>query len=202
MGSRDHKVVEVGASVLKRVRGPPPSLGHLRRHLDALIGFLQQFTFRPIGLPAAFPTVLHTLISCLRVPSLVPTPHEKAPGDTGGQIGQKAHSYGTEAGGLEPPRVFSPPHFECGALPVRLRLRNIIQLGRGEVPSRGTGPLRLYRTQQSSLAHSGSNLPLSSGCKHVATPLVLLGAPGFEPGTSATRTQRSTGLSHAPSGPA
>ncbi len=26
----------------------------------------------------------------------------------------------------------------------------------------------------------------------------LIGAPGFEPGTSATRTQRSTGLSHAP----
>ncbi len=25
-----------------------------------------------------------------------------------------------------------------------------------------------------------------------------IGAPGFEPGTSATRTQRSTGLSHAP----
>jgi hypothetical protein len=27
---------------------------------------------------------------------------------------------------------------------------------------------------------------------------ILVGAPGFEPGTSATRTQRSTGLSHAP----
>ncbi len=26
----------------------------------------------------------------------------------------------------------------------------------------------------------------------------LIGVPGFEPGTSATRTQRSTGLSHAP----
>ena len=26
----------------------------------------------------------------------------------------------------------------------------------------------------------------------------VIGAPGFEPGTSATRTQRSTGLSHAP----
>ena len=28
--------------------------------------------------------------------------------------------------------------------------------------------------------------------------LFPIGAPGFEPGTSATRTQRSTGLSHAP----
>ena len=27
-----------------------------------------------------------------------------------------------------------------------------------------------------------------------------VGAPGFEPGTSASRTQRSTGLSHAPTG--
>ena len=27
---------------------------------------------------------------------------------------------------------------------------------------------------------------------------LIVGAPGFEPGTSATRTQRSTGLSHAP----
>ena len=27
---------------------------------------------------------------------------------------------------------------------------------------------------------------------------VTIGVPGFEPGTSATRTQRSTGLSHAP----
>ena len=29
-----------------------------------------------------------------------------------------------------------------------------------------------------------------------------VGAPGFEPGTSASRTQRSTGLSHAPRGTA
>ncbi len=29
-------------------------------------------------------------------------------------------------------------------------------------------------------------------------PVGTIGAPGFEPGTSATRTQRSTGLSHAP----
>lgn len=29
-------------------------------------------------------------------------------------------------------------------------------------------------------------------------PQPSIGAPGFEPGTSATRTQRSTGLSHAP----
>ena len=31
---------------------------------------------------------------------------------------------------------------------------------------------------------------------------IPIGAPGFEPGTSASRTQRSTGLSHAPYLPA
>ena len=41
----------------------------------------------------------------------------------------------------------------------------------------------------------GSNLRFSSG---IPSRVTLIGAPGFEPGTSATRTQRSTGLSHAP----
>ena len=36
-----------------------------------------------------------------------------------------ASRYGTEAGGLEPPRVVNPPHFECGALPIRLRLQRL-----------------------------------------------------------------------------
>ena len=80
-------------------------------------------------------------------------------------MGQKACRYRTEAGGLEPPRVISPPHFECGALPIRLRLR-----GHSPIPH--------------------------AKCSK------LIGAPGFEPGTSATRTQRSTGLSHAPNRPA
>ena len=40
----------------------------------------------------------------------------------------------------------------------------------------------------------------SGGMNKAAPPSTALqiGAPGFEPGTSATRTQRSTGLSHAP----
>ena len=47
----------------------------------------------------------------------------------------------------------------------------------------------------------GSNLRFSS-VRSIKTAAAsqrsLIGAPGFEPGTSATRTQRSTGLSHAP----
>jgi hypothetical protein len=44
------------------------------------------------------------------------------------------------------------------------------------------------------------DLRFSSGrCQTAAAcAAVTIGAPGFEPGTSATRTQRSTGLSHAP----
>ena len=40
----------------------------------------------------------------------------------------------------------------------------------------------------------------ASGCRKGRSSLTDLqvGAPGFEPGTSASRTQRSTGLSHAP----
>ena len=41
---------------------------------------------------------------------------------------------------------------------------------------------------------SGSN----PGAKSLRDFDQLIGAPGFEPGTSASRTQRSTGLSHAP----
>ncbi len=40
----------------------------------------------------------------------------------------------------------------------------------------------------------GSNLRFSSGFPSGTN----IGVPGFEPGTSATRTQRSTGLSHTP----
>ncbi len=42
--------------------------------------------------------------------------------------------------------------------------------------------------QSCALSHSATR-PSKTG---------TIGAPGFEPGTSATRTQRSTGLSHAP----
>ena len=47
----------------------------------------------------------------------------------------------------------------------------------------------------------GSNLRFSSGHRSLlcaASRRFLIGVPGFEPGTSATRTQRSTGLSHTP----
>ena len=70
-------------------------------------------------------------------------------------------------GGTRTPKGFRPPHFECGALPIRLRLR--------------TKPGRSAR-----------------GRRRCHTVSRSIGAPGFEPGTSATRTQRSTGLSHAP----
>ena len=69
-------------------------------------------------------------------------------------------------GGTRTPKGFRPPHFECGALPIRLRLRT------NRVDRLWEGKAKLQ--------------PFS------------IGAPGFEPGTSATRTQRSTGLSHAP----
>ena len=76
------------------------------------------------------------------------------------------HPDGSGGGGTRTPKGFRPPHFECGALPIRLRLRT--KPGRS---AWGRTPLHL---------------------------LSKIGAPGFEPGTSATRTQRSTGLSHAP----
>ena len=69
-------------------------------------------------------------------------------------------------GGTRTPKGFRPPHFECGALPIRLRLRTN----------------RVYRLRGAATFFNRSSI----------------GAPGFEPGTSATRTQRSTGLSHAP----
>ena len=46
-----------------------------------------------------------------------------------------------------------------------------------------------------------SNVPVrpsGAGLEDWVSPPFVIGAPGFEPGTSATRTQRSTGLSHAP----
>ena len=45
---------------------------------------------------------------------------------------------------------------------------------------------------------SGRTGSIGLGDGDVLLPLSSIGAPGFEPGTSATRTQRSTGLSHAP----
>jgi hypothetical protein len=51
------------------------------------------------------------------------------------------------------------------------------------------------------LPRLGSNLRFSSGGVTISGRFRgnhSIGAPGFEPGTSATRTQRSTGLSHAP----
>ena len=44
-----------------------------------------------------------------------------------------------------------------------------------------------------------SAVPYQLGLRlQVVISLGTIGAPGFEPGTSASRTQRSTGLSHAP----
>ena len=50
------------------------------------------------------------------------------------------------------------------------------------------------------IRRSGSNLRFEPGRRTCLAAFAanLIGAPGFEPGTSATRTQRSTGLSHAP----
>ena len=44
----------------------------------------------------------------------------------------------------------------------------------------------------------GSTSAAKKSCATRPSGVSLIGAPGFEPGTSATRTQRSTGLSHAP----
>ena len=40
--------------------------------------------------------------------------------------------------------------------------------------------------------------PPDGGRRELVCSSIRVGAPGFEPGTSASRTQRSTGLSHAP----
>ena len=155
--------------------------------------------------------------------------------------------YESGGGGTRTPKGLRPPHFECGALPVRatppevalgwglvgvihrslrleppvlirapshssVRILPVGQSRRATNSSRGAridfASLRGLRSLPS-VAPSGSNLRFSSGRR---TNLVSesssrvrpdratfsVGAPGFEPGTSATRTQRSTGLSHAP----
>ena len=56
--------------------------------------------------------------------------------------------------------------------------------------------------QRTDLEHRSRRSARTSGshprANHHRTYGLPIGAPGFEPGTSATRTQRSTGLSHAP----
>ena len=81
-----------------------------------------------------------------RVDSPRSGPAPRAMGDCG--VGHQpdphapsAPRWGTEAGGLEPPRVVNPPHFECGALPVRLRLRRLYRRSARE-SSRACGPER------------------------------------------------------------
>ena len=86
---------------------------------------------------------------------------------------------GNGGGGTRTPKGLRPPHFECGALPVRLRLQNC------------------RRSLVDPASPVATATTLASGAPRYR-PKYSIGAPGFEPGTSATRTQRSTGLSHAP----
>jgi hypothetical protein len=66
-----------------------------------------------------------------------------------------------------------PPHFECGALPVRATPPALLPRGRSLVPL--------------------SLLPRRPG-----GAFMLIGETGFEPATPASRTQCSTGLSYSP----
>ena len=102
------------------------------------------------------------------------------------------------AGGIRTPKSFRTHAFEACALAV------LPPLQRGSSPEnsnarsihdrpRSPGD---HHTRPLSRMHDrngGPCFPMNAACA-----ALLIGAPGFEPGTSASRTQRSTGLSHAP----
>ena len=102
-----------------------------------------------------------------------------------------AFSYG--ARGIRTPKPFRALAFEASAIPFCQRSK---QQGAGAAGYRETHALRRFFkvvVEEFELVQCPEK-PRRTG------PLggYLIGAPGFEPGTSATRTQRSTGLSHAP----
>src|SRR5690606_8807356 len=107
-------------------------------------------------------------------PGIHSAPHTQKPRDgPRGRAGLE-ETFSAEAEGLEPPSGF--PRRISSAVPYQLGLRLQVRTGASR-PRAADG-------------HAGR---LNSSPR--------VGAPGFEPGTSASRTQRSTKLSHAPQRP-
>ena len=115
-----------------------------------------------------------------------------------------------------PPDVSSPPN---ARKPDRVTRSRASQDGEGGIRTHVGFPPHRFRGEPvwpspaplQDSKHVGSNLISRRRLRHRPRPLrgrlnpgsnrvppPSVGAPGFEPGTSATRTQRSTGLSHAP----
>ena len=86
--------------------------------------------------------------------------------------------------GTRTPKGLRPPHFECGALPVRT-----------SPPERGS---RWY--MKGSRAPARELAPTDSLVLEAVRALIgaTVGETGFEPATPASRTQCSTGLSYSP----
>ncbi len=109
----------------------------------------------------------------------------------------------TEAEGLEPPsararRISSAVPYQLG-----LRLQGLEQRLRPATHARGPERYQARRrspgTSHVETVQQGARAQRDRAAKRdLSRSATTIGAPGFEPGTSATRTQRSTGLSHAP----